>query len=366
VLKRIHILGEEGRSKARDEKWLARLLLLLVILMPFACPHATLAAPEKSLVFRDGRVQLQMRYREGTAWVGDDKNATIVTSGTLSLTFDGQTWLYDLAALHLKPGNWYFVTSPGGACGSSAHALGRYGDYAYVEIMRFGKGCGPAATLIELSTGRVVERAIIDHPWDHRYAAVVPVFRAHGTLRVDAVARVDGVARAEFARGPVTIIRAGGTGAAGRVFAVEAPGATIGLRVGQLLLYGTLDYAGPATDDAVALRYDAPSERRFEGLQTPTPAFLVKRFQRNSLVAGAQDDATRGDFTGALNKLTQAVVLDQDQDVGYLDEDEPNLERCRAMAERVWAGNVPASTMSAQWKFGCRPDPSQSVRPVGT
>jgi hypothetical protein len=98
-------------------------------------------------------------------------------------------------------------------------------------------------------------------------------------------------------------------------------------------------------------------ERRFEGLQTPEPAFLAKRAQRNSFVSDAQSDATKGDFVSALSKLAEAVMLDQDQDVGYLSEDEPALERCRAMAERVWAKQLPAKTMSAQWVFGCQPDP---------
>jgi hypothetical protein len=152
--------------------------------------------------------------------------------------------------------------------------------------------------------------------------------------------------------------RASGTGTAAHLFAVEDLTATMGLRVGQSIFYGTLDYGGGVSDEYPTLRYDAQSERRFERLQTPSPAYLGKRFQRNSLFDDAQKYATLGDFLGALNDLAEVVVLDQqDEGVGDLDEDEANLERCRAMAERVWAGQLPAATMSAQ----CVRLPSRSV-----
>lgn len=174
-----------------------------------------------------------------------------------------------------------------------------------------------------------------------------PRFRAYTRLHVDRVAQ------ANFLRGNVTIIRASGPGGT-RLFAIEDVASTAGLRVGQALLYGTLDFGAGVFGGEGTLRYDSQSERRFERLQSPPPPSLTKRFRHNELIYQAQREADQGDFMNALSHLAEAVELDRDPEVGYLNSDEPALKRCSAMAQRVWARTLPTKTMSKLWAGGCQ------------
>jgi hypothetical protein len=321
--------------------------------------------PPQRVTYHDAKSNLEIVYRlaqNPRAAVGPAAQPPSTAAGTLSTEWAGRRRTYDLT--RLLPVYESYVSLPSGGIGCGVtEPLARHGRYAIVASVQGGKGCYSTATFIDMNSGRVAERVDIDRRWARRYDVEEVTFDSSAVT----VERVEAVPIA--ATTPRTFILVTGRDTHGpRLFSFEAnanvPQAISMPSVGSTVRVGTfsgaykyLVYDGPAGKQ---VRFDPSDDHRYEALQTPAPADLGYRAQRNQWFEISEQLVRDGRLADAVDAFARVVALDNDSDseAEILKGDKAFLEHCAALVAQVRAGHVSAATARAEWPYGCAPKPA--------
>jgi hypothetical protein len=337
--------------------------------------------PPETIAFEDAvvsasvtfRVSHDARYDGGPAGVSPS-----ISSGSLTTRAFGIRRRYDLSTILPITTN-RVVVSKTSSCGA-ATALSRRSSYLVVEAVLAQKGCAPFAAFIDLHDGRVVQEAIFDPAWAHRFD--VHPYHAAGTLiRIAGVECVVPQASRPTADGasfksvawPFLIVHATDAGGATLRFAVD-PGnqpavdeRAVAFKVGDAAFLGTSDIGDPYVlvqffSDERYVRPGDTAEARYDARQTPTPASLQAEIQRNHWFEEAYHRADRGDFVGAVDAFATMVSFHgADSDINA--SEAAMLAACRDLVRRVRAGAVSAAVASSAFSGGCVVQPTHKVLP---
>ncbi len=298
--------------------------LLLVATIAFGA-----LGPLQRITFADRAVQMEVRYRlaQDRNSMGEGGTGPSVATGTLMLVVSGRRRTYDIAdVLPIHEHHVILPLDPKGGCGTT-QTLTRRGAYAVVESVWAEKGCRPAATFIDLTTGRVAESVDVDHRWDHRFD-VLPGRFAATDLYVDRIDRIKLSQESFSGSGSVhplmpwnfAVLHAHDKAGRPRLIAFEIsardidgsvdaganilPPSGADVAVGRLEHSSTLDYY----PDDREIRFDPSVDARYAKLRPTWPPKRARLIRRNQWLRIADDYAEHGSLTAATEALAKMLT----------------------------------------------------------
>ncbi len=329
--------------------------------------------PTQRVSFVDGMVNIDVRYRlaQDRRATGEGGPGPSIAAGWLTLTSSGRRRVYDIAEiLPIHEHHVILPEDPRGGCGTT-QTLTRRAGYAVVESIWAEKGCRPAATFIELATGRIAESVDLDHRWDHRFD-VIPAHFTATRLSVNRIERITlsrrdygGNASTKLVPWNFALVHAGDTRNRPRLLAFELSdrdldgspdrGANVLPTNGDDITVGRLRGGSGAYyyPDDRQIRFDRYLDARYAALQPPMSPDRLSVYLHNQWYGIAQDDAEHGSLTSANRALAKAIAYEYKFDPAMYARDLTTLPRCRALADDVHAGRLSFKAALKKWLYGC-------------